>query len=105
MIQQIYESEFINTLANDEYSSFTYNGASALYQYLTDLEEDLGEEIQFDKVAIRCDYSEYDTLDEILNQYDNINTLDELREHTTVIEFDREKYWNTTIKGYIIQNF
>ena len=79
MIKQVYEYEFINTLTNDEYASFTYNGASALYQYLTDLEEDLGEEIQFDKVAIRCDYSEYDTLDEILNQYDNINTLDELR--------------------------
>lgn len=96
MIQQIYESEFINTLANDEYSSFTYNGASALYEYLTDLEDDLDQQIEFDQVAIRCDYSEYKTLDEILNQYDNINTLDDLRDNTTVIEFD---------EGFIIQNF
>ena len=96
MIKQVYESEFIDTLTNDEYASFTYNGASALYEYLTDLEEDMDQEIEFDRVAIRCDYSEYKTLDEILNQYDNINTLDDLMDHTTVIEFDN---------GFIIQNF
>jgi len=95
MIQQVYESEFIDTLTRDEYASFTYNGASALYEYLTELEEDIGQ-IEFDHVAIRCDYSEYKTLDEILNQYDNINTLDDLRDNTTVIEFD---------EGFIIQNF
>ena len=96
MIKQVYESEFIDSLTSDEYASFTYYGASALYEYLTDLEDDLDQQIQFDRVAIRCDYSEYKTLDEILNQYDNINTLDDLRDNTTVIEFD---------KGFIIQNF
>lgn len=96
MIQQVYESEFIDTLTKDEYASFTYNGASALYKYLTDLEEDIGQEMEFDHVAIRCHYSEYKTLDEILNQYDDINTLDELMGHTSVIEFDN---------GFIIQNF
>jgi hypothetical protein len=96
MIKQVYEYEFIDTLTRDEYASFTYNGASALYRYLTDLEEDIGKEIQFDNVAIRCDYSEYKTLDEILNQYDNINTLDDLIDNTTVIDFDG---------GFIIQEF
>ena len=96
MIKQVHEYEFMHSLTSDEYASFTYNGASALYDYLTDLEEDIGQEIEFDRVAIRCDYSEYKTLDEILNQYDNINTLDDLRDNTTVIEFD---------KGFIIQNF
>ena len=96
MIKQVHEYEFIDTLTGDEYASFTYNGASALYQYLTDLEEDIGQEIQFDHVAIRCDYSEYKTLDEILNQYDKIDTLDELMDHTTVIDFDG---------GFIIQDF
>ena len=95
MIKQVHKYEFIDTLTRDEYSSFTYNGASALYEYLTELEEDIGQ-IEFDHVAIRCDYSEYKTLDEILNQYDNINTLDDLRDNTTVIEFD---------EGFIIQNF
>tara|TARA_R100000655_G_scaffold50830_1_gene88443 strand:+ start:246 stop:539 length:294 start_codon:yes stop_codon:yes gene_type:complete len=94
MIQQVYESEFIDSLTSDEYANFTYSGARALYDYLTDLEEDIGEEIQFNRIAIRCDYSEYKTLDEILDQYDYINTLDELRDHTTVIEFDN---------GFIIQ--
>ena len=96
MIKQVNEYEFKEALARDEYSSFSFNGASALYEYLTDLEDDLDQQIEFDQVAIRCDYSEYKTLDEILNQYDKIDTLDELRDHTTVIEFDN---------GFIIQNF
>ena len=96
MIKQVHEYEFIDSLTKDEYANFSYNGASALYDYLTDLEYDMDQEIEFDRVAIRCDYSEYKTLDKILNQYDNINNLDELRDNTTVIEFD---------EGYIIQNF
>ena len=49
-------------LANDENSSFSIAGAYALVEYLEQLEEDCGESIEFDCVAIRCDYSEYESL-------------------------------------------
>ncbi len=49
-------------LASDENSSFTRAGAFALVEYLEELEESTGEEMEFDHVAIRCDWSEYDSL-------------------------------------------
>jgi hypothetical protein len=48
-------------LANDENSTFSRLGAYALVDYLEQMEEDTGEEIEFDSVAIRCDFSEYDS--------------------------------------------
>lgn len=35
------------------------SGALALVKYLEELESDTGTEIEFDPIAIRCDYSEY----------------------------------------------
>ena len=102
MIKTINESEFIDSLLKDDYASWTYDGARALYEYLTDLEEDIGEQIKFDRVALRCDFSEYNNLEEILSQYDGIDTLEDLQDNTTVVEVQK---YDLTITGYIIQNF
>jgi hypothetical protein len=56
-------------LANDQNSSFTRLGAFALVEYLEQMEEDCGEEMEFDSVAIRCDYSEYESLQEWAEDY------------------------------------
>ncbi len=61
-------------LANDENSSFSRLGAYALVEYLEQLEEDCGEEIEFCHVAIRCDYSEYDSLTDWADDYFGINS-------------------------------
>ena len=52
----------------------------------TELEESCDTELDFDPIAFRCDFDEYDNLEECLNQYDSVNSLEELRDHTTVIE-------------------
>ena len=56
-------------LANDQNSSFTRLGAFALVEYLEEMEEHTGEEIEFDSVALRCDFSEYDSLKEWAEDY------------------------------------
>ncbi len=79
-------------------------GLDALYEYFDALEDDIGEQIQFDPIAICCEYSEYDSLEEILEMYDSIETLEDLEMHTTVIpiyEYDGK----TKTGGYIIQQF
>jgi len=86
MKQAISESYFVDEIFRDEYNTISYEGAKALFEYLEELEEGCGMEIEFDKVAIRCDYSEYENLEAVLNDYDNIKTLQELAENTTVIE-------------------
>lgn len=48
-------------LKADTSANWSHDGASALIEYLEQLEEDTGTEIEFDAVAIRCDYSEYES--------------------------------------------
>ena len=85
MKQLVFEDDFINALVSDEFASFTRNGARELFQHLELLEEDLGEVFDFDRVAIRCEWSEYDSLEKCLENYDNIKTFDELCDHTSVL--------------------
>lgn len=101
-------SEVAHCLLEDDSAGWSYAGAHALAEYLECLEEDIGDEIEFDRVAIRCDYNEYSTakeaaeacgyeLDEDDDEEDQERAaLKWLNNHTTVIEFDG---------GVIIQAF
>ena len=60
--------EIVNALLNDEYASWTRLGANALAQELEEYEDSTGEELEFDIVAIRCDWNE-DTAEELLSNY------------------------------------
>lgn len=71
---------------------FTYAGKKAIFDYLEELEED----ILLDIVSIACEYHEYNNLKEILENYTNIKDMEDLQDHTQVIEFDG---------GIIIQAF
>ena len=66
--------------------SFSYEGANTLFDYLEDYEEDCGEEIEYDPTAFRCEFTEYKSIEEIKENYNDIETLDELKDHTTVLE-------------------
>lgn len=49
-------------------NNFTRDGLIALFDYFQELEEDIGQ-IEFDMVCICCDYSEYPTAYEAMEQY------------------------------------
>jgi len=61
-------SQMANDLLDDENASWTRLGAYAIAEYLDNLSEDIGEPIEWCRVAIRCDYSEY-TLSEVLEGF------------------------------------
>ena len=65
---------------------FSYEGAKALFEYFEQYEQDTGEEMEFDPIAFRCSFDEYENLQEIKKNYKNIETLEDLQNHTTVIE-------------------
>lgn len=56
-------------LAGDENANWSRAGAFALVEYLESLEEDTGEEIELDRVAIRCDWTEYASLEDWASEY------------------------------------
>jgi len=55
------EYRFTNVLLADEYAHWTYGATKALFDYYENLSDDIGEDIELDPVAIRCDWSEYDS--------------------------------------------
>ena len=98
MKQSITESYFVDQIVGDEYNSMSYDGAKALFEYFEQLEEagalllpngtitNIRDEIDFDKVEIRCTFTEYENIEAIAEQYDHIKTLNDLRDYTQVIE-------------------
>ena len=106
-------SDIARALKSDENAAWSWNGAKALAEYLEQLEEDTGEEIELDVCAIRCDFSESTSLQDWLMEHHGAETLafalqrsgidmeggededetDELirsyiQDHGTLIEFD-----------------
>ncbi|WP_396180252.1 hypothetical protein [Flavobacterium sp.] len=61
--------DIAHELIDDENANWSRAGAFALAEYLEELEDGTGEEMEFDHVAIRCDFSEYASLQEWAEDY------------------------------------
>lgn len=85
MKDTVTEYQFIDTMAQKQHG-FSYEGAKALFEYFEQYEQDTGEEMEFDPIAIRCDFDEYESLEDIKKSYQDIESLEDLQNHTTVIE-------------------
>lgn len=68
-------------LYEDEYADWSYAGARALVEYLEALEDEIGEEIEFDVVALRCEYTEYGSAEEAVEAC-NSDDYDDLKEQS-----------------------
>ena len=89
---------FINEFKNVRADNFSYEGLTALYGYLTELEEDGGQEFEFDPIAWCCEYTEYENLEDFQKQHDDVQFLDDIKNVTSVIEIDGSD-------RFIVQNF
>lgn len=69
MIQTIGFSQFCDGFSGSHKDNFTYEGKRALFDYLEQLEEDTGEQIEFDAIGLCCDYTQYDSAYEAMQQY------------------------------------
>ena len=91
MYTRVTEDSFRNTFLTSDYSeNFSYSGLTALYNYFEELEDELGESVEFDLVAIAGEYSEL-TIDELRDNYSinkNIDVIEYLQKRTQVIEIE-----------------
>lgn len=83
-------------------NQFSYEGKKALYNYLNELGEDLGEPIELDVIAICCDFTEYSDLKEFNDNYSysigyDVDSIEDINDYTIVIPIDE--------KSFIIQAF
>ena len=85
MKQSINEYDFRNAFIQLRPDNFTYEGLTALYNHLEDLEQDTGQEIELDVIALCCDFSEYENLEEYKKNYSSINSIKDIQDATTFI--------------------
>lgn len=108
--------DFCDGFPDSYKDNFSYEGKRALYDYLIEYENSCDTEIEFDPIALCCEYSEYDDAIKAASEYfefegmtygkdgEELETRDEveakalkfLQDQTQVIEFDG---------GVIIQQF
>ena len=90
MFQEITSTQFSDWfLSSETYkNNFSYEGLKALFDYLENYEEETGQKVKFDPVALCCEYSEYDNLESVIENYNSthIQTIDDLEYNTSVIE-------------------
>lgn len=92
--RELSTSDIARELSNDEYASWhkNYEACNAIAEYLESLADDMGEAIELDTVAIRCEYSLMDDIEDFNSQYDKeCESLDDIREYTTVIEIEGQE--------------
>ena len=94
IIQTVNFSMFRDAFQVVRPSNFDYDGQKALYEYLENLSDDMGEPVELDVIALCCDWRQM-TLDEIKEQYnipEHADVLDWLNDMTIVIRVDDDSY-------------
>jgi hypothetical protein len=72
---------------------FSYYGLGALYEHLTNLEDETGEEFELDVIGLCCEYMEYENLAEFVADYgEGYATIEDIEHETTVIPVDDESF-------------
>ena len=61
--------------------NFSYDGLQLLFDYFEEIEESTGEKIEFDPIAICCEYNEYTLEDFNRENCTEFETLDEIQDY------------------------
>lgn len=109
MKQTVTKSAFIDAFRNSgREDNFSYDGLCALFDWLEEIGEETGQEVELDVIALCCEFSEYSSALEACENYDfepdpdadeddqEDEALDWLRQRTAIITFPG---------GIIIQDF
>ena len=99
MKKTIYLNDFRDAFINyNRAEQFSYSGLETLFENLQEYEEATGEEMELDVIAICCDFTEYENIQEFQKEYGvEYQTIEDVGEKTLVLYIDEE--------SFIIQNF
>ena len=104
----VYFSEFCDLFGMIRPDNFSYQGLKILFDYFEEYENDIGESIDCDVIAICCDFSE-DSFENIADQYgiELDPEMDEDYQKQQVIEHleGEGAYVGDSINGIVYRNF
>ena len=88
MFQRVNFSDFWQEFHNhDRGNQFSYEGLKALFDFLEEQERETGEEMELDVIELCGEYSEFKSFEEFQGENPDIESMDQLQDETTVIEF------------------
>ena len=103
MYRTINEYEFRQAFKDMDRDNYSYDGYTALYEFLDEICSSDDKGFELDVIAICGDFTEYENLKEFQSEYyddvagDKFETIEEIEEETIVIKLDNG--------GFIIQVF
>ena len=102
LVKTVTFNDFVDEFKNfNREDHFSYEGKKALFEYLNELSEDIGEPIELDVIGLCCEFTEYSCLEEFNDAYGytigDIEDIEDIEDYTTVIKIDNE--------SFIIQDF
>lgn len=91
----------------DRNDTFSYDGKKALFDYLEEVEQSTGEEIELDVITLCCDYDENYTDDIVANYRIDVEGMDEDEKLEAVREYlhDNTALIGETKTGFIYAAF
>ena len=98
MYKEVNFSTFVDSFSDSYKNNFSYQGKRALFDYLEQYEDETGEKIELDTIALCCEYSEFADFEELQSEYTEIKDMEDLENHTQVIPIG-------DTEGIIIQDF
>lgn len=98
IIDRLNRWQFMDEFNKRRPHNFSHAGLHTLFDYLEQLSENMGSDIEFDPISLCCDFAEYDTFKQFQADYDYIESMEDLQRHTTVIPIEEED-------GFLIEKF
>ena len=97
MKQTMNEFDFKNEFKKIRPQNFSYDGLTVLYDHLIQFEEDTDQELEFDPIAFCCEYTEFDSFEDVKKNYD-VEDLEHLEQNTIVLKIPNSE-------KLIVQNY
>ena len=94
MIITVTEHDFMRAFDDSRTyaNNFTYEGKKALFEFL-EWTEDERHPRELDIVALCCDFTEYDSLEEFQSDYgDEFKSINDIDEQTIVIDIETDEF-------------
>ena len=89
MYDIVTEHMFVDTMMKVRPNNFSREGLFMLYEWLTEIEEGIGQE--FDPIAICCSFTEWESIEEFKESYpsdENVIDWEDVQDLTSVIMLD-----------------
>jgi len=97
IVTTVTSHDFHNAFKATRPDQFSYDALEGLFNFIEEMSEDIGTPYELDVIGECCDWCEYDDINELMQCYPDIESLEDLHDHTIVIELPNE--------GLLIQQF